>query len=203
MTYFGMINYAKAVEWELGKTTVHLMPIFADLPFWAKGYVKPNVGENESAEMYFMLFREKILSDIPFLGSLSAVSRGISELLEKEIIKREFINGNPCYALTPKGMEWKARVESEDQTAAKPFNFQFKRSMHFSKLSKIYIRELKKFFKNQAEKMGLDAQSEFNKFSSHYTASSTKSLNFSASASKWLQHEKDRLRKEAQKDTLS
>ena len=111
MTYFGLINYQKAIDWDLGKTTVHLMPVFSDLESWANP-VKSN--DPEDNRPYYLLYREKILKDIPYLGSLTSISRSILELETKEII--ECINKHfaPAYRLTEKGLSWKRKPESEN-----------------------------------------------------------------------------------------
>ncbi len=111
MTYFGLINYQKAIDWDLGKTTVHLMCVFADLESWANA-VKSN--DPEDNRPYYLLYREKILKDVPYLGSVSSISRSILELETKGIV--ECINKHyaPAYRLTEKGLSWKRKPDSEN-----------------------------------------------------------------------------------------
>lgn len=111
MTYFGLINYQKAIDWDLGKTTVHLMPVFSDLESWANP-VKPN--DPEDNRPYYLLYREKILKDIPYLGSLTSISRSILELETKEIIESINKHYAPAYRLTEKGLSWKRKPETEN-----------------------------------------------------------------------------------------
>lgn len=111
MTYFGLINYQKALDWDLGKTTVHLMPVFSDLESWANP-VKPN--DPEDNRPYYLLFQKKILKDIPYLGSVTSISRSILELETKGIIESINKHYAPAYRLTEKGLSWKRKPESEN-----------------------------------------------------------------------------------------
>jgi hypothetical protein len=112
MTYWGIINYEKLMEWKLGKTTVLLMPLFADLESWATR-VKT---DEDSDEVYYLLFREKILEELPFLGSISSISRAIKELEDKGIIKCIHKNSTPAYCLTQKGLSWKRKPKTSEET---------------------------------------------------------------------------------------
>lgn len=111
MTYWGIINYEKLMEWKLGKTTVLLMPLFADLESWATRIKS----DDDSEEVYYLLFREKILEELPFLGSISSISRGIKELEDKGIIKCIHKNSTPAYCLTEKGFSWKRKSKSSEE----------------------------------------------------------------------------------------
>ena len=104
MTYNMLLNLEKINEWELSKTTCFVMGVFADLESWAIKY-KTNDVEND--DFYYLLYRNKILTDLPFLGSKSSISRSIKELEDKGIIKSINKNSNPAYCLTEKGMTWK------------------------------------------------------------------------------------------------
>ncbi len=106
MTYTMLLNLEKITEWKLGKNTCFVMGVFADLESWAIKY-KSNDGEDDN--FYYLLYRSKILADLPFLGSVSSVSRAIQELEDKGIIKSINKLSNPAYCLTEKGMEWKRK----------------------------------------------------------------------------------------------
>ena len=113
MTYTMLLNLEKINEWDLSKTTCFVMGVFADLESWAIKY-KTNNGEND--DFYYLLYRNKILTDLPFLGSKSSISRSIKELEDKGIIKSINKHSNPAYCLTEKGLTWKRNSTSSEPT---------------------------------------------------------------------------------------
>lgn len=117
MTFTMLINLEKVIEWDLSKTTIFIMGAFADLESWAIKY-KSNDAEND--DFYYLLYRSKILKDLPFLGSASSVSRGIKELEDKGIIKSINKHSNPAYCLTEKGMTWKRKPDGGEKTPPSP-----------------------------------------------------------------------------------
>jgi len=204
MTYFGLINYQKAIDWDLGKTTVHLMPIMADLESWANP-VKSN--DPEDNRPYYLLYREKILKDVPYLGSVSSISRSILELETKGII--ECINKHyaPAYRLTEKGFTWKRKPESEnpndgespEQTAQpktpskerKKNKFVLPSKKRAEDLSKEYMDDLFKSAIDMANKRNIpNAKEEFEKFLEHHSKHGNKWANWLSAFSTWCRNNK-------------
>jgi len=110
MIWGAYTNYQKVNEWKLKLRTIHVMHVFANLENWATPCKSDNIDDKN---MYYLLYREKILSELPFLGSISTISRCIKELEEKDIIKSINKNTAPAYCLTAKGLEWKNKMKSE------------------------------------------------------------------------------------------
>lgn len=157
MTYMGLVNLDKCFEWKLSSKAVYLMIIMSDLESWAN----PRRSSNEDdASVYYLLYQSKMLKDIPYLGSISAISRGLNELEAKGIIAVIDRYTAPAYRLTEKGMEWKrkrvsenAKIgESEKGTSSnkdtqesetkKPFNFALAKHTTVENLSSEYMNNL-------------------------------------------------------------
>jgi DNA-binding PadR family transcriptional regulator len=195
MTYWGIINYEKLMEWELGKTTVLLMPLFADLESWATR-VK---ADKDSDDVYYLLFREKILEELPFLGSISSISRAIKELEDKGIIKCINKNSTPAYCLTEKGLSWKRKkkdfVESnselkktQDRIKVKiekeknPLSLQRKTKLR--DLTDSFIVELSKYCLSYAKKTNIDAE-QFDVFMNYHSSKGSEFLDWTGAFRNW------------------
>lgn len=177
MTYIGILNFQKMFDWKLSSSASFLMCAFADLESWAVRYKSE---DKESDDIYYLLYRKKILKDLPVLGSVSSVSRGIRELEDKGIIKSINKHSTPAYCLTVKGLEWKRRVEATDQTpppeeskdAEKPPNkkpktvkkgFSLERSTTVDNLNSEYYQKLRDKCLSICVEKHIDKE-EFDKF---------------------------------------
>lgn len=205
MTYFGLINYQKAIDWDLGKTTVHLMPVFSDLESWANP-VKPNNPEDNRP--YYLLYREKILKDIPYLGSLTSISRSILELETKEIIESINKHFAPAYRLTEKGLSWKRKPEIENsndgesselpqlsKTAPKKERKKNKFALiapqRVEDLSKEYMDNLfQASMKTAIEKNIANPKDEFENFLLHHSKKGNKWANWLSAFQTWCKNNK-------------
>lgn len=205
MTYFGLINYQKAIDWDLGKTTVHLMCVFADLESWANA-VKSN--DPEDNRPYYLLYREKILKDVPYLGSVSSISRSILELETKGIV--ECINKHyaPAYRLTEKGLSWKRKPENENPNDGesseqppqpkptppkerKKNKFALSSKKRVEDLSKEYMSDLFQSAMQMAIKHNIpNAKEEFEKFLEHHSKNGNKWANWLSAFSTWCRNNK-------------
>jgi len=204
MTYFGLINYQKALDWDLGKTTVHLMPVFSDLESWANP-VKPN--DPEDNRPYYLLFQKKILKDIPYLGSVTSISRSILELETKGIIESINKHYAPAYRLTEKGLSWKRKPEIENTNggeSAEPLpqpktppkerkknKFALSSLKRVEDLSKEYMDDLFQAAMNMALKNNMpNAKEEFEKFLEHHSKKGNKWANWLSAFSTWCRNSK-------------
>lgn len=205
MTYFGLINYQKAIDWDLGKTTVHLMCVFSDLESWANP-IKSN--DPEDNRPFYLLYREKILKDVPYLGSVSSISRSILELETKEII--ECINKHfaPAYRLTEKGLSWKRKPEIENanggESAPQPPQqkspIQKKRKKNIfvlasltrvEDLSKEYLDNLFNAAMKMAQQYNIpNAKDEFDSFLLHHSKKGSKWANWHSAFGTWCKNNK-------------
>lgn len=200
MTYNSIINNEKMTEWKLGATTGYVMAVFADLESWATR-LKSNDADDDN--VYYLLYREKILKDLPYLGSVTSISRALKELESKDIIKCIHKNSTPAYCLTAKGLGWKRKPDAEknandgdlppdekkDTKAPKAFKFQLSRSTGLDKLSLEYMEKLfPKCMEIGAKyELGNAAQckEEFEKFLLHYSKVGSKFANWSSAFSIW------------------
>lgn len=117
MTYSISLNLLKVNEWGLGLNAAVVMGIFADLESWAD---KCRSAEPNDGDFYYTLYHNKILSELPFLGSRSTVVRAVKELEEKGLIKSINKHSTPAYALTDKGLGWKKIIPIEEAAPDQP-----------------------------------------------------------------------------------
>jgi hypothetical protein len=190
MTYMMLLNLEKILEWELGKTTAFVMGVFADLESWAD---KTVIEEDGEPEVYYTLYRSKVIADLPFVGSKSSVSRAIGELEEKGIIVSTNKNSTPAYRLTEKGMEWKRKPG----TGAAPEQKKEKQSGVFSlgkktraeKLSPDYYKLLQQEARNICNTQGIPFE-EFGKFFDHHASKGNAFVNWLSAFRNWTRNYK-------------
>lgn len=205
MTYFGLINYQKAIDWDLGKTTVHLMPVFSDLESWANP-IKSN--DPEDNRPYYLLYREKILKDIPYLGSLTSISRSILELETKEIIESINKHFAPAYRLTEKGLSWKRKPEIENPNGGesteqpqqpKPAPKKERKKNKFALITPQRVEDLSKEYmdslfqasmKTAIEKNIKNPKDEFENFLLHHSKKGNKWANWLSAFQTWCNNNK-------------
>lgn len=206
MTYFGLINYQKALDWGLGKTTVHLMPVFSDLESWANP-VKPN--DPEDNRPYYLLFQKKILKDIPYLGSVTSISRSILELETKGIIESINKHFAPAYRLTEKGLSWKRKPENENSNGGesvelplpkpslppkkerKKNKFVLATPQRVEDLSKEYMDNLFQASMKMALEQNIpNAKDEFENFLLHHSKKGNKWANWKSAFQTWCKNNK-------------
>jgi len=189
MTYTMLLNLEKINEWDLNKTTCFVMGVFADLESWAIKY-KSNDGECD--DFYYLLYRNKILTDLPFLGSVSSISRSIKELEDKGIIKSINKNSNPAYCLTEKGFEWK-RVSSPSQNQKKKESIQkpkkknrysLSKKIRFDNTSDEYQKLIMEYSLAYCDKVGLD-RGEYYKFVDWHVSKATLFANWTSAFRNW------------------
>jgi len=94
------LNQVKMVEWDLSVKAGLLMCVMTTLSSWATPVV-------QGSEVYYILYRDKIIVDIPLIGkSRTTISKFLKELKEKDLIEVVNENFTPAYRLTSKGREW-------------------------------------------------------------------------------------------------
>ena len=202
MTWWMCTNLKKVNEWKLKQRTILVMGIFADLENWATPHKSNDVTDNN---IYYLLYREKIHVELPFLGSISTISRSIKELEDKGIIKSINKNTTPAYCLTEKGLTWKRRANiSSNDGDSKPKNTTPKQS-HKSPIKmalgkKVAIGDLGKEYVallyTSCMKMGLEKgiinpREEFDKFIEHHSKMGNKFANWLAAFSTWCRKRKE------------
>lgn len=149
MTYNININQLKAKEWDLSLKACFGMCKMADLSSWANPVI---VDE----KVYYVLYRSKLLEEIPLVGkSPTTASRIIKELEDKDIIESVNKATTPAYRLTDKGREWLSdsvqektnggEKETLDKSKEKPtkFSFRLKADVEYEDLSDDYKGYLK------------------------------------------------------------
>jgi len=165
MTYNIAINQVKAIEWDLSLRACCGMSKFVDLSTWAT----PVIVESK---VYYILYRSKLLEEIPIVGkSLSVASKIIKELEEKEIIESINKSTTPAYRLTDKGLEWVSDTKKEktkgaekkDSSKKEKFTFRLKRELEFDDLSREYTDFLKAGCEIYAKENGI-SQIEYTDF---------------------------------------
>jgi len=188
MTYWGIINYEKLMEWNLGKTTVLLMPLFADLESWATP-----IRNDDSDEVYYLLYREKILEELPFLGSISSISRAIKELEDKEIIKCINKNSTPAYCLTQKGFTWKRKPMALVELTKEPKKVKIEKEKNPLSLSRAtkardltegFVLQLSKYCIDHAKKVNVEIE-QFDVFMNYHASKGTKFLDWTSAFRNW------------------
>ncbi len=99
MTYHINMNIVKMTEWSITYNEGSVLYKIIELPKWAN---KINVDGDE----YYLLYRNKLLEEIPPLGTTRTISRIYKNLESKGLIKSVLKNTTPAYRVTEKGLEW-------------------------------------------------------------------------------------------------
>lgn len=190
MTYTMLMNLEKILEWKLSKTTAFVMGVFADLESWAD---KTVIEEDGSHEVYYTLYRSKILADIPFIGSKSSISRAIVELEEKGIIASTNKHTTPAYRLTEKGLEWKRKpgtsTSSKKQPEKKGGKFSLGKLAKADQLTPEYYNLLQLEAKKICDAQGIPFD-EFGKFIDHHASNGRSFINWLSAFRNWVRNYK-------------
>ncbi|MFH0710150.1 MAG: hypothetical protein V2A75_08090 [Pseudomonadota bacterium] len=204
MTFAMCINLQKVNEWKLRLRTIPVMGVFADLESWATRHKSNDVNDDN---IYYLLYREKILAELPFLGSVSTISRSIKELEDKGIIKCINKNTTPAYCLTEKGISWKRKPEIKKNandgeskppklTAPKdkkPHKFQFTKKTALVDLPAGYIEhDLYTACLEAAQRLGVvNGRLEYEKFIEHNSMIGGAWVNWLSAFSSWCRKHKE------------
>lgn len=163
MTFNLLTNQKKAMEWGLSMRACFGMCKFVDLASWADAVIVDN-------KTYYVLYRSKLLAEIPIVGKgLNVASKIIKELEDKEIIESVNKSTSPAYRLTDKGREWigdtVSAPPSEKANVAEPkkFSFRLKSELEFDDLTPQYVGYLKEGCADYAKANGFKA-SEYDDF---------------------------------------
>jgi len=204
MTFGMYTNLQKVNEWKLQLRTIHVMGIFADLESWATPHKSNDVNDDN---IYYLLYREKILAELPFLGSVSTISRSIKELEDKGIVKCINKNTTPAYCLTEKGLSWKRKPEikknANDSESKSPklivpkdkksHKFQLTKKTALVDLPDGYIeRDLYTACLEVAQRQGIvNGKLEYEKFIEHNSMIGGTWVNWLSAFSSWCRKHKE------------
>jgi len=190
MTYNININQLKAQEWDLSLKACFGMCKMADLSSWANPVVVDK-------KVYYVLYRNKLLQEIPLVGkSLTTASRIITELENKGIIESINKATTPAYRLTDKGKEWlsdtacKISNDCENNPLEKSdeekvtFTFRLKTEMEYEDLSDDYKHYLHDGCMVYLKKEGLSS-SNYDDFINKYKSTGKKYKDWRAAFKTW------------------
>jgi DNA-binding PadR family transcriptional regulator len=196
MTYGAFVNFVKTNEWKLSMIQMVVMTVFADLESWADETVHD---DGDTVQTYYVLYIGKIISDLPFIGSKSSVSRAINDLESKGIIKRINKHSYPAYRLTEKGMTWKKHVtetcrhedpQHPEETHQKSKNkFSLGKKIKAHNLSNDYYSRLHNEAKNICNAQGIPFE-EFSKFFDYHSSRGNGFVNWLAAFRNWTRNYK-------------
>ncbi len=201
MTYSISLNLIKVNEWALSLNAAVVMGVFADLESWAD---KCRSGEPNDGDFYYTLYHNKILKELPFLGSRSTVVRAVRELEEKGLVKSINKHSTPAYALTEKGIGWKKvqpepqpnggeSEEAKPETAKAPkkerrkHRFSLAQKVFFDELAPEYLHELKIAAHEKCEQLGIPSD-EYESFARYYIKTGTKYRNWLMAFGDWCRN---------------
>lgn len=107
MRLFNTIDLTRCWEWKLDMTEQHLFAYLSELPSWAK---RITIGNDD----YYWVSRRKVISDMPGLTQKEdTVYRILKRLSEKDLVLIKKIDGEEYIKLTPKGLQWNKKSNSE------------------------------------------------------------------------------------------
>ncbi|MFW9627663.1 MAG: hypothetical protein ACMV1K_13135 [Sulfurospirillum sp.] len=200
MTFSIYLNQPKMLEWDLSFKAGILLSKMAELSSWAT----PITIENE---VYYMLFRKKIQSELPLLGkNFSSISKTISELESKSLIESIQKNSTPAYRLSAKGKQWlTASINANDGESSNDnnseispekkakFTFDLKMKRGYSLLSQEYKENLEYVCQEYAKNSNIPAD-EFGAFVDWHSAKGTLHQDWSKAFKYWCTMYKKRNR---------
>lgn len=201
MTYFLHINTQKMMEFGLTLNQAAVMCVFSDLESWADKY---RSNEPNDGDFYYLLYQNKILTELPMLGSVRTVSRAVSRLEELGLIKSINKHSRPAYALTAKGLTWKKitpndekqndgetapapKLPKETKPPKKQNKYVLAHKERFEFLNKEYVADLfAACIKMATDKNIPNPKERFEEFAEHHSKHGNKFSNWRMAFGTWL-----------------
>lgn len=182
MTYAVHLNQVKIIEWNLSFKAAALLSQMSVLSSWAKPVSK-------NGEVYYILYRKKILKELPTLGrSVATISKYIKELEDKGLIESINKNIDPAYRLSEKGKEWVSSTnevkKNENSQKDEEFTFDLKKKSSYDQLSEEYLFYLSVCCKNYAKEVNIP-EDEYESFIDYYAARGTLYKNWGKAFKSW------------------
>lgn len=193
MTYTIQLNQLKIVEWALSLKAAVLLSKMTSLSSWAKPITK-------NGEVYFVLYRHKMIQELPILGSTEAtISKYIKELEDKDLIEAINKNLEPAYRLTEKGKEWisdkKEAKENQNSKKNEKFTFDLIKNTAYDQLTQEYLSYLSTACKTYARDNSIP-EDEYHTFVDYYTAKGSRYKNWGKAFKCWCnKYKKDNAKK--------
>lgn len=183
MQFWVKTNQAKYLEWGLNKNEASLLDFMCTLSSWANISIV-------DGKKYFLLYIDKILNELPILGSRSSVSRALNGLEKKDLVESINKRSRPSYRVTEKGKEWVQKPSKDIETAKrankkKNFSFDLGKPTKFADLSDEYEKYLKLAAEKYLNENNIHCTT-FRQFRHYYLAKGTKYSNWSPVFKEWV-----------------
>lgn len=187
MRYGGYINFVFSKKHNLKPNDMFCMMFLADLSSWAEPKIlKTNGGE----EVYYLLYREKLLEEVPALGSTRSISRSLNSLEEKGLIESINKNTKPSYRFTKEGKKWVSTNLKEPKKpnggeSKKTSKYTLQKQTKLADCKKEYKFELVRWCKNYCDEKGVSHE-EFENFKNYHLSKGTLMVDWTRAFVTWV-----------------